>query len=261
MGALNDAISILGCFSLDEPFLSQADLTRRLRRPKATISRVVRTLREAGILEFEPTRRLYSPGVRLFELGQICRTNFNFLDLVEKRLQEICKVGGHTAYITVFDGMELVVLRMVRGSSPLAITTVPGYRTLAHATSNGRAMLALLHDEEWRRRVPDPLPYVSANTPADHSALNERIDNVRATGRSHSSNETLEGVSSQGVALRDPDSGQIIGVAISYPTSMRSDELIETIDSLLIRMKNDLERHTGPVESDAMPAIAPAIPT
>jgi DNA-binding IclR family transcriptional regulator len=244
MGALDDAISVLGCFSFDEPALSQAELTRRLGRPKATVSRVMRSLRETGILEFDSERRLYSPGIRLFELGQISQANHHFLDLVHKRLQDICDIGGHTGYITVFDGADLIVLRVVRGSSPLAIATSPGYKTAAYATSNGRAMLALLEDQAWRQRVPDPIPYVSATTPADHAELRERIGKIRASGRSYSSNETVEGVSSQGTAMRDPDTQEIIGVAISYPASLGTDVLKERIAVLLDQMRTDLMRRT-----------------
>ncbi|HEX8048013.1 IclR family transcriptional regulator [Rhizobium sp.] len=242
MSSLEDAVAILACFSLEEPALTQAELTRRVGRPKATVSRVMRSLRESGILDFEPTRRLYSPGLRLFELGQICRSNHNFLETIQKRLEDICRIGGHTGYITVFDGAEMVVLRIVRGSSPLAIATGPGYRMPPHATSNGRAMLALLSDHEWRRRVPDPLPFVSPNCPPDHEALLKLLQSIRATGRSFSSNETLHGVSSQGIALRDPESGEIIGVAISYPESMATDELNQMIGNLLDQMKSELTR-------------------
>ncbi|MCJ9719417.1 IclR family transcriptional regulator [Agrobacterium sp. SHOUNA12C] len=242
MSSLEDAVSILACFSLEEPAMTQAELTRRVGRPKATISRVMRSLRESGILEFEPTRRLYSPGLRLFELGQICRSNHNFLETVQKRLEDICRIGGHTGYISVFDGTQMVALRIVRGSSPLAIAAVPGHRVPLHATSSGRAMLALLSDREWRHRVPDPLPFVSPNSPLDHDALLERIQRIRTTGRSSASNETQYGVSSQGIALRDPESGEIIGVAISYPESMAADELKQMIGNLLDHMKSELTR-------------------
>lgn len=242
MSSLEDAVAILACFSLEEPALTQAELTRKIGRPKATISRVMRTLRESGILEFEPNGRLYSPGLRLFELGQICRSNHNFLEAIQKRLEDICRVGGHTGYITVFDGTDMVVLRIIRGSSPLAISAVPGYRMPPHATSNGRAMLALLSDHEWRQRILDPLPFVSLNSPLDHDALLQRIQAIRATGRSYSCDETLRGVSSQGIALRDPESKEIIGVAISYPESLATEELKQMIGKLLDQMKSELTR-------------------
>lgn len=242
MSALEDGIAILGCFSFEEPALTQAELTRRVGRPKATVSRVMKTLRETGMLEFDVGSRLYRPGIRLFELGQISRAHQSFLDLVQKRLQHVCTVGGHTGYVTVFDGPQLAVLRMIRGSSPIAIAATPGYRAWPHATSNGRAMLALLSDEEWRHRVPDTLPILSKNTPKNHDELLERIRMIRETGRSYSSDDSYEGVSSQGIALRDPDSQEVIGVAISYPTAVATQELKDKIAGLLDDMKRDLER-------------------
>lgn len=244
MSALEVAIAIMGCFSFEDPALTQAQLTRRVGRPKATVSRVMKTLRDTGMLEFDPGSRLYRPGIRLFELGQISRSHQNFLDLVHKHLQHVCEVGGHTGYITVFDGPQLAVLRMLRGSSPIAIATTPGYRAWPHATSNGRAMLALLTDEEWRLRVPQELPILSKNTPRTHDELLECIRMVRETGRSYSSDDSYEGVSSQGIALRDPDSHEVIGVAISYPTTLGTPEMKESIAVLLDKMKNDLQRHS-----------------
>jgi DNA-binding IclR family transcriptional regulator len=205
----------------------------------------MKVLRESGMLEYDPTTRLYTPGIRLFELGQICRSNQSFLDLVQKHLQHVCTVGGHTGYITVFDGPQLAVLRMVRGSSPLAISSTPGYRAWPHATSNGRAMLALLTDEERKMRLPDELPFVTERAPRTHEELMDRIRSIWATGCSYSVNDSYDGVSSQGIALRDPDSQEVIGVAVSYPTSMGVPELKEKIGSLLAEMKNDLVRRTS----------------
>ncbi|MBN8245758.1 IclR family transcriptional regulator [Nitratireductor aquimarinus] len=243
MSALEDAIAILGCFTYEEPALTQAELTRRVGRPKATVSRVMKVLRETEVLEFDPESRLYRPGIKLFELGQISRSHQNFLDLVQKHLQHVCAVGGHTGYITVFDGYQISVLRMIRGSSPVAIATAPGYRAWPHATSNGRAMLALLQGEEWRQRVPDSLPFVSKQTPNDHEELAEWIRKIRETGRSYSTNGSYEGVSSQGIAIQNPDTAEVIGVAVSYPSALATPDMEEGIGSLLDEMKIQILRY------------------
>lgn len=240
MGVLDDAISIFACFSFEEPAIGQAELARRLDRPKATVHRALKTLVASRLLDYDPVTRLYAPGMRMHELGQIFRSRHHFLDLIYKRVLQICEKGGHTGYITVFDGADLMVLRVVRGSSPMAIASTPGYKSAAYATSNGRAMLALLQDHEWKQRVPETLPYVSPNSPANHAELQERIGKIRATGRSYSSNEIIEGVSSQGTAMRDPDTLEIFGVAISYPASLGTTGLKEQIAVLLDQMRTDL---------------------
>jgi DNA-binding IclR family transcriptional regulator len=70
----------------------------------------------------------------------------------------------------------------------------------------------------------------------------QRIVVIREAGRSTSSSETYEGVSSEGIAIRDPDRHEIIGVAISFPTVMGTPELREKISGLLMKMKTDLMR-------------------
>jgi DNA-binding IclR family transcriptional regulator len=237
LSSLEDAISILGCFTLAEPSLSQTELARRTNCPKATASRIMKTLRERGILEYDAARRLYSPGARLFELGQICRSNNSFLDQLNAELEQICNIGGHTAYVTAFEGQQLVTLRMIRGSSPLAITAIPGGRAWPHATSNGRAMLALVSEQEWQIRVPQDLPFVTRQAPQTHDELLEKIAKIRATGRSHSHNDSYEGVSSEGIAVRDPGTNEIIGIAISYPTNISTPDLQDRISGLLEKMR------------------------
>lgn len=245
MSSLEDAISILHCFSVSEPSLTQTDLARRSGKPKASVSRIMKVLRETGMLDFDPVTRLYTPGIRLFELGRIYRSQQSFLDIVQKHLEHVCNEGGHTGYVTIFDGQQMAVLRMVRGSSPLAISSAPGYRAWPHATSNGRAMLALLSPQEWELRVPNVLPFVTAQAPQTTDELLERISVIRETGRSHSEGDSYDGVSSQGIALRDPDSDEVIGVAISYPTAVASAEVRQRIGDLLAGMRNDLVHRTG----------------
>ncbi|UIY32762.1 helix-turn-helix domain-containing protein (plasmid) [Neorhizobium galegae] len=47
--------------------MSQAEVARRTGCPKSNASRVMKTLRESGVLDFDAVTRLYTPGIRLFE--------------------------------------------------------------------------------------------------------------------------------------------------------------------------------------------------
>ncbi|PZQ47608.1 MAG: IclR family transcriptional regulator [Rhodovulum sulfidophilum] len=248
MSALDDAIDMLACFSFAQTGLTQADLLRRTGVPKATASRVLRTLRDRGVLDYDPERRLYSVGVRLFELGQIYRRNHDFLSALAARVDAISRETGMTGYVTVFDGAELVILRMSQGSHPLAIFTPPGARVPCWSTSNGRAMLALLGDAEIRDRLPDPLPRVTEAAPATLAAVLGRVAAIRRAGGVESSrHETLEGVGSEGVGVRDPASGEIFGVAISYPDAAISEEERLGIAGRLRGLRRDFARLEEPM--------------
>lgn len=250
MSALEDAIAILSCFSMQEPELSQAELARRANVPKATASRVMKILRDRGVLDHDPERRVYSVGVRLFELGQIYRRNHDFLARLGTLLDRICDETGMTGYVTVFDGADLVVMRMVQGRSPLAIFTPPGVRAPCWRSSNGRAMLAQLSNAEVRARLPDPLPYMGPSTPATIEALLEVLSRIRAGGRSHGASDALPGVGAEGIAVRDPDSHEIYGIAISYPQATTPQSVCDDIGRRLAAMAQDL----------TLPQPAPAVP-
>ena len=116
MSALDNAIEVLRCFSSHQPEISNADVIQLTGKPKSSTSRLLRQLRESGLIEQDAMTRRYRPGLLLFELGRLHRTQNDFVVATEQRLQAICASTGHTGYIAVRDGAEQVVLRVVPGS-------------------------------------------------------------------------------------------------------------------------------------------------
>jgi DNA-binding IclR family transcriptional regulator len=242
MSALDNAIEILRCFAPHQPEISNADVIRLTGKPKSSTSRLLRQLKECGLLEQDAVTRRYRPGLLVFELGRLHRTQNDFVALAEQRLRAVCAKTGHTGYISVLDGAEQVVLRVVPGSNPLQVVTPPGVRAPAFATSNGRAMLARLSDADIRARMPKPLPAISPSAPRNLTALMARIAEIRRTGYSEASNESLPGVGSLGFALTRRDTNETIGVAVSYPSQLTSTEERAKLWQALRAMAVDLGR-------------------
>ena len=69
MSALTNAIEILHCFSSARPDLSFADVMTLTGKPKSSTSRLLRSLRDCGLLEQDPHTRRYRPGLLTFELA------------------------------------------------------------------------------------------------------------------------------------------------------------------------------------------------
>src|SRR5258708_19331229 len=161
MSALDNAIEILRCFSEQKPEIGNADVIELTGKPKSSTSRLLRQLRDCGLLEQDAVTRRYRPGLLLFELGRLHRTQNDFVTATEQRLRAVCAATGHTGYIAVLDGAEQVVLRVVTGSNPLQVWTPPGVRAPASATSNAPPILPRLTDPQSRARPPQPLPALS----------------------------------------------------------------------------------------------------
>lgn len=245
MSALTNAIDILRCFSTQRPDLSFADVQGLTGKPKSSTSRLLRSLRDCGLLEQDPHTRRYRPGLLTFELGRLHRAHDDLVATAERELREVCARTGHTGYIAVLDGYQQVVLRIVPGSNPLRVVNPPGQRTPAIITSNGRAMLARLSDDEVRKRVPEAYPKVPANSPQNLSELIARLNAIRATGVSEAADEAIEGVGSQGFALASGESGELIGIAISYSVQATTEIERAAIRRELAVMADKLRRITG----------------
>jgi len=217
------AVTILGCFSQAKPELSFGEIVAATGKPKSSVSRLLSALQECKLIEQDPHTRRFRPGLLTFELGRLYRAHDDMIGLVEGHLRQVCEHTGHTGYIAILDGSEQVVLRMVPGSNPLRVVSPPGQRGLALLTSNGRAMLARLPDAEIRARMPDPFPQLAANAPQSFEALMARIRDIRRTLNSASENEAIDGVASQGIALAHGETGEMVGLAISYSSQATPD--------------------------------------
>jgi DNA-binding IclR family transcriptional regulator len=253
MSALNNAIDILRCFSITRPDLSFADVQTLTGKPKSSTSRLLRSLRDCGLLEQDPHTRRYRPGLLTFELGRLHRAHDDLIATVERELRVVCSRTGHTGYIAVLDGYQQVVLRIVPGSNPLRVVNPPGQRTPAIITSNGRAMLARLSDEEVRKRVPSDYPDVPRNSPQSYAELMARLNEIRLTGVSEAAEEAIEGVGSQGIALASGETGEMIGIAISYSVQATTEAERANIRRELGAMADKLRRVTGDPLAQVIP--------
>jgi len=258
MSALTNAIQILRCFSTRRPDLSFADVMALTGKPKSSTSRLLRSLRDCGLLEQDAHTRRYRPGLLTFELGRLHRAHDDLIDTAERELREVCARTGHTGYIAVLDqGYEQVVLRIVPGSNPLRVVNPPGQRTPALITSNGRALLARLSDADIRARVPTPYPTLPRNSPQDFTQLMARLEEIRRIGVSEAADEAIEGVGSQGFALASGETGELIGIAVSYSVQATTAAERANVRRELGALADKLRRMTG----DPTGQIAPPLRT
>lgn len=223
MGSLDTSVTVLRCFSLEHPELSFAEVVALSGLPKSTVSRMLHALKDSGLLEQSPTTRRFRPGLFVFELGRLYEVQNDLIDRAEAHLRQVCRLTGHTGYIAVLDGAEQVVVRMVPGSNPLQVVSPVGQRSRAILTSNGRALLARFSDEELKKTLAKSfLAPVPVNAPQSFEDLLQRLRVIRVSGHSESFNESIEGVGSQGIALVDANTGQAVGLAVSYPSQSTS---------------------------------------
>jgi IclR family KDG regulon transcriptional repressor len=222
MSTLENAASVLRLFTADRLELTVTDVARALGLPKSSVSRLLKAMRESGLLTSAADTPRYRVGTLLFEIAQLHQQSSALMDLADVELSAICRDTRHTGYISILDGADVLVLRMHPGREALRVVTPLGSRAAAFATANGRALLARLSDDKVRTLLKQPLQPPSANAPGSMAALLDRLAETRRVGWCEAIDEAIPGVHSIAVAVEDAANGEIFAFCLSFPVSQLS---------------------------------------
>jgi DNA-binding IclR family transcriptional regulator len=219
MASLESAGVILRLINSLQRQVMVTDLVERLAMPKSSASRLLKQMAKEGFLERNATTRAYGPALMLLELSRLVRSTTQLFSLLQQALHALCSKSGYTGYISVLDGLDVLVLFVQSGTQPLRLMTYPGHRLPAWATSTGRALLALESDDAIRQRFAAELPRVCANAPANVQELIARLDQVRSQRYASALNEALPGVGSVSCAVSDPATRERLAFCLSFPSA------------------------------------------
>jgi DNA-binding IclR family transcriptional regulator len=234
MNSVGNVARVLGLFTPERGVLSVTEVSQLLALPKSSSSRLLKAMAETGMLaSTDPSG--YCVGNLIFETSRRHRVNSTLSALADDALARIAKATGHTGYVAILDGTDVLGLRMRPGSKPLRVVTSPGDRLPAFCSSTGRALLARLDDEAVCALYPMPLQPPSPNAPQSVEDLLAALAVVREKGWSQATDESLPGVESLAVCVEDCESGERVAICISYSAAMISANEKSRIVTLLMR--------------------------
>ncbi len=217
MSILLSAADVLRCFSSTRHDVTVTDLVTLLGMPKSNASRLLRAMRDAGLLESVGDSKRYRPSLLLHQAGYFYRFSVSLIDRADAVVARVGEQCGHTGYVSVRRGAEIVGVTVHPGRHALRVVTTIGDRIDASASSTGRALLARLPDAGVRALYPDGLTPPSDTAPATVDDLLARLAFIRSHGYAESNDEAVRGVRSISVAVGDPVTGAEVALCISFP--------------------------------------------
>lgn len=202
--------------------------------PKSSASRLLKAMLREGLLSRVESSTKYKVGNLLFEVARLYRLNSSLIGAADEALSAVCRATGHTGYISILDGSDVLVIRMHQGSHALRVFTPLGQRAPAFATSTGRALLARLTDTEVREIYAEKFVPPSPNAPQMIDDLLTLLADVRLRGWSEAFDEAIPGVGSVSTAVVDGEAGERLSMCISFPSSTISQAEKNRIVTLLV---------------------------
>ncbi|WP_299654957.1 IclR family transcriptional regulator [uncultured Jannaschia sp.] len=208
---MNNAAAVLSCYGAGCTDVTVTEVSERLGLPKASSSRLLRAMREAGMLETIGGTRRHRPGRMMLDLAAAFRHSSSLISRASEVVVTATRQFGHTGYISLLDGREVTAVADFEGTNLLRVVSNIGRRLPAHLSATGRSLLARMSDEEVRR-LYDGAP--------EAKVLLRELARVRSQGFAVSEQESTEGVDGIAVAVGDPSTNEAIALCIVFPHAL-----------------------------------------
>ena len=189
------------------------ELSRELGLTKPNVYRLLSTLSVLGYVKKDPLNSLYSPTLKLWEMGSMLVRDVDLVSAAGPRLRKLCNDCHESIQLAVFDGGFVVYVDKVDSTQPLKAITSIGSRVPASVTSTGKAMLAWLGDEALDQAIEHVKRYTPL-TLVRRKDVEHDLEETRARGYSINRGEFRAGVCGIAVPIRDRTGGVVAAVGV-----------------------------------------------
>ncbi len=234
--------------------ISFVDLVAELPYPKSSLHGLLQTIVAMKWLTFDPRDRLYSIGVRPWEVGQVFRPSRDLTIHSRRYLREANEALDETIQLGILDDLDVVYIDKVEGKQPLRLVSNVGSRLPAYATGIGKALLSGLSDEVLSERYAGMnLPGYTNATITSGNELIRVIGMVRGQGYATDDGEYSNGVFCVAVPVRSPSGEVVTALSCSVPKArlesgdIRVPRIIEVLTSCALQITSALNSPSGAI--------------
>ncbi len=202
--SLRKAISVLKCFTPENPELSGNDLASMLGMHKTTAYRMLATLAEENILERRESSGTYKIGPGLYVLGNLFLSTTDLIQAAEPVVKLANELTGEVTNLSIyFDGYISYVMRE-ESKYEFRWGRHVGSYVPAHVSAMGKVFLSELSDSEIDVIYPDDnLTPFTSHTITSKIALKEKLEEIRKSGISVDYEGQTYGIAGFSAGIRD----------------------------------------------------------
>lgn len=205
-------------------------LAAKLEMQKSSLHRVLQTLVEFGFVSQDPETALYSPTLKVWELGSAVVSRLPVKQAAAPLLQELHRATGETVSLSVRDGDDVLYLDKIMSPRPMGFTTRIGSRVPAPMTAAGRAMLA--YEPDARSVVERVAARVDGGAIDVDKVLSE-LEKARRVGYVVGRGRVDRGVVGIATAVLGHRGSALAGLTVSTPSQRldraRQQEIVEAL--------------------------------
>lgn len=251
------AAAILHTFGDGEPELRVGELSRRLSLHKSTVSRILSTLEQEGLVErvTDATGRRGDKYRLGFEFARLAAHISHFSDVrsvAQPFLHELAEQSKETVHLAVLDGVQVINVVQISGTHLIRDTNWVGRRTPLHAVANGKALLAFLPERDIQRIFAEPLQRFTANTITSKAKLRLELARIRRQGYAQARGEIEEGLNAVAAPLFDRSGQVVAAISVSGPAYRLKPSKLRELGELTRSIADQISARLGYVRNSSI---------
>ena len=221
-------LSIITCFSADNPVMTLSEIAERVNLSRAAARRFLLTLENLGYVSLDG--RNFQLTAKVLDLGYGYLSSLSLPEIAQPHLEVLASKVHESASASVLDGADIVYVARVPIRRIMSVKINIGTRMPAHATSMGRVLLAGLATPDLKAMISnlEILKYTH-NTITSKSVLLQEINKVKAQGWSINDQELEYGLRSIAVPIFNKAEEIIASINISTTAQSNSLESMEAM--------------------------------
>jgi IclR family transcriptional regulator, KDG regulon repressor len=223
------------------------ELSRELGLTKPNVYRLLSTLSVLGYVKKDPATTLYSPTLKLWEMGSMLVRNVDLQSVAGPRLRKLADDTRESVQLAVWDAGYVVYIDKVDSSQPLKAITSIGSRVPATVVSTGKAMLAWMDADALDRAME----HVKRHTPLTlmrRKEIERDLEETRERGYSINRGEFRAGVCGVAAPVRDRTGHVVAAVGVWGAEKAILGTRREELAHMAVSAARDISREMGFVE-------------
>lgn len=185
---------------------------------KATVTRILRTLVEAGYVTQDESTRRYRLTGKILWLAHRVTVHLDLRVVVRPHLVALRDELGETVHLGVIEDLRVVYVDKLEAEHSIQLVSAIGQSMPLHSTALGKAMLAALPEEEREGKYARlELTRRTDRTILDLAAFREEIRRTQRRGYSTDDRENEPFGACVGVAIIGADGRPVGAISISGP--------------------------------------------
>lgn len=244
--SLDRGLEVLEILGNSDGLTGVTELANMLDVDKATIYRVLFTLRSRGYVDQDEETRKYEIGLKAIELGQKALRKLDLRTKVKPFLRELARATGETVLLVTLINDKLVYIDKEESSALLTISTQIGKEAAPHCTATGKAFLAYLPDEKIDRFLSNfELRPHTAKTIVTLPELKAHLRMVREQGYALDDEEYYTGVRCIAAPVLNHLGNVVASLGISGPAERLELDRIEEHKRVVMETASKLSQSLG----------------